>query len=102
LEFFREFEVAFVMRRDTADRSSSVTEQYVIRDPDWNLLPARWVNCVRTGEHACLFFRQIGAFEIAFTCGSLSIFAHSWPLLFGYNLLDERMFGREHQERAAV
>src|SRR5438876_12045023 len=90
------------MRGHATDCPSPVTNQHVISDPDWNLFVVRWINCVRTGKHSCLFFRQIGAFELAFSCRSFAILAHSRPLLFGDNLIDEPMFRREHEERASV
>src|SRR5438105_13390975 len=90
------------MRGHAPDRSGAVTEQHIIGDPDWNFLLGRGINRVGAGKNAGLFFCQLRSFEIAFARGLFPIFAHRWPLLFGHDLVDQRMLWREHQACAAI
>ena len=90
------------MRGHAPDRAGAVTEQHIIGDPDWNFLFGRGINRVGAGKKAGLFFCQLRSFEIAFARGLFPIFAHRWPLIFGHDLVDQRMLWREHQECPAI
>ena len=57
IEFFREFQVAFIVRRHATYRAGAVAKQHVISDPDWNLFVGRRINCVRASKHAGFYFR---------------------------------------------
>ena len=102
IELAREFQIALVMRGDCLNRAGAVTEQNVIGYPDRNFLVVRRIDRERAGEDAGFFFRELGALEIAFSRGAFAIFADCRPLLFGHDLLDQRMFGREHHVSRAV
>ena len=84
------------------DCASSVTEQNVIRDPDWNLLIVYRIGRISPGEHAGFLFRKLSPFQVAFACGALAILSNRRPLLFGNKSLDKWMLGRQHHVSRAV
>src|SRR5947209_7981137 len=102
VEFAREFEITFIVRRHGVNRAGAITEQNVIGDPDRDLLVVRGIDRECSGENTGFFFRKLGPFEIAFARGPLAIFANCRPLFFGYNLINQRMFRRENQVSRAV
>src|SRR5581483_1039242 len=102
MELPRELEIAFVVRRHRLNGPRSITKQDVIGDPDWDFLLVCRIDCKRARENAGFFFCELGALEITFARGALPVFAHGRPLILSYDLIDERMFRREHHISRAV
>ena len=60
----RKLMIAFIVRRHRHNGSGAVTDQDIVRDPDWNFLLIHRVNSIRSGKYPALVFGQIGAFQI--------------------------------------
>ena len=58
-------EVAFVMRRHAHHRAVAVRDQYIVADPDFDLLAGDWMRDQQTGRHAFLFHRRHVGFDDA-------------------------------------
>jgi len=56
MEFLRELQIAFIVRRHAAYRAGSIANQHVISNPDRNLAVSRWINRACAGEHTGFFF----------------------------------------------
>ena len=64
LEFFSKSKVAVVMRWHAHHRTGTVTAQYVISDPNRDLLASRRVDSVAAAKNTCFFFGVVAAFNL--------------------------------------
>ena len=92
-----EFKVALVAGRHSHNGTGTITKQDVISDPDLHELASSWVNSVRTGKDASLFFILL-AFDFGFLNRILAVFFDGFLGVFRDEFRDNRMLWSDHHK----
>jgi hypothetical protein len=61
----RKFKIALVMGWDSHDRTGTIGDQHIIRNPDRDLSAIDRVNSISTGKHAAFFFISCLTLDVA-------------------------------------
>src|SRR6266849_10607344 len=98
-ELTRKFEIALVMAGHTHDGTRAVAHQYIISDPNRNLLAVEGIGDIAACKDACLLLLRAHTLDL----GHMPCLVHV-GLDFGFvfrrrDLLDPGMLGRQHEER---
>ena len=89
------------MRGHGHDRAGAVCDQHVVGDPDRDLLSVHRVDREAARRDPGLVPLGGHALDLRLLARLLDVLAHSRPMLFGRDLLDERVLRRENHERRA-
>ena len=69
------------MGRNCHDGSCSITDEYIVCDPDRNLLSVYRIDGIASGEYTCFVLCQIGPLKITLMLCFIDIFLYSFLLL---------------------
>ncbi len=95
-EFLSKSIVTLIMGRYSHDGTGSMGCQYIVRNPDWNLLAIDRVDGIGTCEYTGLVLVELSAHQVRLLFCFFAVSIHSSLLLWCRNFFNKRMFRCQH------